>query len=428
MRLDDSDSKQRYDTLRRLQDTISGIPPVLLQSLSDTGMQEIANTGLLAIQESLLSTSKQIDEITRHQLQRTKNIESFQYIPEHDISSAIKMQLSAMAQIEYSAPTKMLETMQHYLRSMDLTGCIAAMSKALSRTMIEAADISFIQTNNLAQAMEYALSYPKGVKSSLAKFNVGAAKRLARSDDISYETTSKRFVVEAEPKYTTSVSEMNVICSGAGVLDRVTVVGELVTESEFMKFMSQLEESETFASSFAAGKKILAALNNIADRIGFNKDFYYHGRKLDEESCPFTEKAMATAPYGMSGPGRYNRAGISYYYFANTKEGVAAEIKKHCECRTVQIAEIRPIKTIKMIDLSGTMRGGATFLKYIRYPMPDGSKKGVPREYLIPNYVSDCCRRFGIDGIKYYGGKGYSNYVCWEDGFFETICMEIVES
>lgn len=44
-----------------------------------------------------------------------------------------------------------------------------------------------------------------------------------------------------------------------------------------------------------------------------------------------------------------------------------------------------------------------------------------PREYLIPQFVAECCYACGIDGIKYYGGKDYSNYVTWKDAYFECI-------
>ena len=52
----------------------------------------------------------------------------------------------------------------------------------------------------------------------------------------------------------------------------------------------------------------------------------------------------------------------------------------------------------------------------------------APREYLIPNFVSDCCKRLEIEGIKYYGGKDYSNYVSWHEGYFEFVKMESIEA
>lgn len=62
---------------------------------------------------------------------------------------------------------------------------------------------------------------------------------------------------------------------------------------------------------------------------------------------------MLTAPAGLRGPGRYNNPGCSYYYFADTLEGTIAELRKHDKKKRIQTAEVRPVKKITMIDLSG---------------------------------------------------------------------------
>ncbi len=49
--------------------------------------------------------------------------------------------------------------------------------------------------------MSEAISYPRGMKSSIAELNVSASKRLAKCDDMSYEPSSKSFIVEAEPTH-----------------------------------------------------------------------------------------------------------------------------------------------------------------------------------------------------------------------------------
>lgn len=88
----------------------------------------------------------------------------------------------------------------------------------------------------------------------------------------------------------------------------------------------------------------------------------------------------------------------------------------------MQIVKIKPAKSIKLLDLSGTLLRGKTFLRYLRYSL-DGASNRIPREYLIPCFVADCCKEIGFDGIKYYGSKEYSNYVVWNDGYFDLIEM-----
>ena len=111
--------------------------------------------------------------------------------------------------------------------------------------------------------------------------------------------------------------------------------------------------------------------------------------------------------------------GRSNYYFADSRNGAEAEIKKHKSANDVlQTIILRPKKTIQLLDLFGSLARGTTFLRYLRFSLSDVTDK-MPREYLIPCFVSDCCKARGFDGIKYYGSKEYNNYVAWNDGYFE---------
>ena len=70
-------------------------------------------------------------------------------------------------------------------------------------------------------------------------------------------------------------------------------------------------------------------------------------------------------------------------------------------------------------------RGTNYFLKYLRFPFTN-TDQVIPPEYLVPNFVAQCCRHADIDGIKYYGSKTYSNYVVWDDGLFRIVSMRVV--
>ncbi len=189
-----------------------------------------------------------------------------------------------------------------------------------------------------------------------------------------------------------------------------------------MNFLSVLSDTPGFAIDDNVGQKVLRIVRSVAEHINFDKQLYYHSRKLAQGQCPYPQNEMLRAPAGVTGPGRYNHPGRSYYYFSDTQKGAEMEVRKHCTTEAVQTAAVAPTQNARLLDLSGTMRGGTTFLRYIRFPVTD-INSSMPREYLLPCFVSDCCRRSEIDGIKYYGGAGYSNYVCWNDGHFSFIRM-----
>ena len=167
-------------------------------------------------------------------------------------------------------------------------------------------------------------------------------------------------------------------------------------------------------------------INSGESNIGFDRELYYHTRSRDVNSMPYTFDEMLKAPHGIPGAGRFNQAGRSHYYFASSQKGAEAEVKKHLKKdQTLQTIMLRPVKAISLLDLSNTLQRGKTFLKMIRYQSVDNSN-AMPKEYLLPCFVADCCKKLGVDGIKYYGSKDYDNYVVWYDGYFEDGGMCVI--
>ena len=111
----------------------------------------------------------------------------------------------------------MLESIKKCLQSVDIIRCADIMSDTLKKPINEAPDIAFIRTADLAKRMSEAISYPRGMKSSIAELNVSASKRLAKCDDMSYEPSSKSFIVEAAPTHRSTIGDMSVICAGAHI-------------------------------------------------------------------------------------------------------------------------------------------------------------------------------------------------------------------
>ena len=124
------------------------------------------------------------------------------------------------------------------------------------------------------------------------------------------------------------------------------------------------------------------------------------------------------APCNLPQQGRYNAIGESCYYIAETKDGALQEIMKHSKESKlhIQVIGLRPIKDVKMIDLS---KGSSDFLEHLRFNVEnDGGK--IVKEYLLSNFIASCCKRIGIEGIKYKSTK-YNCCVLWKDDYFEFV-------
>ena len=200
-----------------------------------------------------------------------------------------------------------------------------------------------------------------------------------------------------------------------------------LTFSELVKFETILFKNKIFALSDPVGQMIYEIIRNWNTFVDFECNVYYHARPM--EGSPFLEHEMLKAPVNVSySHGRYNDIGISCYYFTDKKEGAVNEIRKHSGSKEpmIQIAAIRPIKSIKMIDLSeAKLSKRNNFIDHIRQAVSDNSST-VKKEYLLPNFVASCCKQVGIEGIKYYS-SGYYCYVTWEDDYFEFVDYEVVE-
>lgn len=90
------------------------------------------------------------------------------------------------------------------------------------------------------------------------------------------------------------------------------------------------------------------------------------------------------------------------------------------------MAEIKPVKSVRLIDLSKKISKKNKFMEHMRYTVDNDDSNLIKPRYLLPNYVASCCKNLGIDGIKYLSGD-YACYVTWKDDYFEFVNRQIIE-
>lgn len=399
--------------------------------MKDVNIQELGRVSeiLKAFQESSASQQTTQKRAT-DQLQQVSKIWEEQYrsaglsetVPASLLKQLADMQAKNAMLIECSAATKMLEEIRHALVHSEIQTVVNAVENALESTKIEAADMAFLRTSPLVEQVRGEISVPPALSSALRQLNKATAKRIASNEELTYDTRRKRFYDESNLDATADVTEMNVLCTGADILEDAAGE-EIITETELMNFMTYLSEKPMLAMKNDVGLKIYTAIRETKKLINFDKQYYYHARSKDKNAAPYIWGQMQKAPTGLPKAGRFNHVGKAHFYFADTKEGAENEVRIHMSKEEkakleIQIMRLKIQKDISLIDLSGSFRRGyKTFLKYIRFGL-FGDTSQMPRVYLIPSFVSDCCKDCGIEGIKYYGGAGYSNYVSWEDGYF----------
>lgn len=331
------------------------------------------------------------------------------------------IQLKSIWQLSLSHETKMIHDAISCFSNAKYEYLPSVFNEAMKMPIIGAADVAFLKTGIIVPVIERELIYPRGFKTSLENLNRSTAEDIADNDDIDYDTKKHKYITESGSEE--DAKGLNLVCT----LIDMTDSDELFTEVELMNFNSVLAATPMVALASETGKKMLEWIKELFEKqinmIGFDKPFYYHCRSRKVADMPYTYDEMMKAPHGIPGIGRFNSSGRAHFYFASTQAGAEVEIRKHMKKdETLQTVKLRPIKSIRMLDLSNTLQRGASFLKMIRFPVEEITNN-LPRQYLLPGFVGDCCKIIGFDGIKYYGSKEYDNYVSWSDGYFENAGM-----
>ena len=331
-------------------------------------------------------------------------------------TETLTRQWDALVQIETMCQTPAIESLQKSLLNNEFWALQKFVDSFSTARYVEAPDIALLK---LSRAFE-GLALPKGLSRALDGLHVDTARRLSMSETVGFNLSTKEFYVEASPEDTANISETNILCSSMPLLPEVD-------ESSLISFLNHLSQYPELALEHECGQTIRETIATWNGRtIDFDNEFFYHGRDLDEGACPYVKEDMLKAPRDVVWHGRYNHIGQSHYYFSDRPKGALREVAKHSKLPRVQIAKLKPQKNIRMIDLSEEITTQNKFLEYCRFSPDPKHSEPIKREYLLPCFVANCCKRNNIEGIKYYGSKDYRNYVAWQDGYFDFVEFEIV--
>lgn len=258
------------------------------------------------------------------------------------------------------------------------------------------------------------LDLPRGSKRVLKSLTKTTAEKLIQTEDILFDPKERNFYHKDSPEQRLTADQVTVVESSQDLFADISL-------DELISFESQLYEDVTFALDHPVGKKIFEIIKGWNTFINFDSDIYYHARQKEEGQEPFLDQEMLKAPTNVSSHGRYNAIGKSCYYIAETKEGAVSEISKHSGGKKIeiQVVGLRPVKTAKIIDLSGEIQGTNRFMEHLRFTVENEEGKLV-KKYLLPNFVASCCKKIKIDGIK-YKSTGYNCCVLWKDDYFEFV-------
>ena len=308
------------------------------------------------------------------------------------------------------------DAVTQFANNMAKTWSAATVASDIAKMRMPAQDIAFAKLMPGGVKMDM----PRGAKTVIRELSKPAAKALTETTEIEFVPKEKKFYHKDCPAKGLDAQEISDSESSLELFSEISL-------PDLIKFESELFENEYFANESKVGKKIFEIISGWKHFVYLGDTIYFHARCLGKNNQPYLEQEMLKAPVMISSHGRYNEIGRSCYYFADTKEGALTEVYKHCGSKkpSVQIAKLKKCKEARLIDLSQNVSKNNRFIDHLRFKV-DNTPGKIVKEYLLPNFVAGCCKKVGIDGIKYQG-DGYNCYVTWKDDYFSFEGNDIVE-
>jgi hypothetical protein len=183
-----------------------------------------------------------------------------------------------------------------------------------------------------------------------------------------------------------------------------------IAPDEIARFYTHLSEYPMLGLAHQVGARILKDLRAKTKRFVecprglhlFRARAFREGREM-----PFGAHEMIGPTVETSKQGRFNVAGQSARYTADTKEGAITESRNDGPC-TVQVDELELLNPMEFLDLTGRQ---SPLIKHCSFSTV-GTSPHLGAAYLVPNFVSQCCRHHRIQGIR-YGSTKNPGSVCY---------------
>ncbi|OME83657.1 hypothetical protein BK122_09560 [Paenibacillus pabuli] len=250
------------------------------------------------------------------------------------------------------------------------------------RLNYQAANINF--TNRLTELPQEDYSY----------------SRLDNEDD-----ESQLLLVSKKPNG--SIIPVDEVRNAIGVMQ---LIGKITTE-EMVAFTGHLQRFPMLGLEHKVGKLIRNSVKGLAKNVRLSGEFYRCRTRKSDEIMPWTEMEMWEAPSGISSQGRFNIEGNGFLYFSRDKEIAIMEMKQPSGT-IIDIMNIKcePKMDIKVIDITDLE------VNLFKFCMFRAGDTRVKKEYLLPNFLSQCCQIENIHAIKYKSvfDHNTSNYVFFD--------------
>ena len=195
-----------------------------------------------------------------------------------------------------------------------------------------------------------------------------------------------------------------------------------ITKDEALSFYNHLAKYPMLGLEHEVGRRIFDELNNIKVRTIQINTLLFRARPRDSEkrAIPYTTEEMFSAPFGVTGMGRFNYPGHGELYACDNKDVAIKECLKDSNI-AVDVMMLELIKQVNLIDLTEKETPLVQFCSF-------SLNTSTGLEYLVPTFIAQCAKRKGITGIIFNSSQDGNalNYVFFDylTGWFNANLIE----
>lgn len=186
--------------------------------------------------------------------------------------------------------------------------------------------------------------------------------------------------------------------------------GIKINENKMIKFVTYLKKHPLLGLNHPVGKNIYKLLKEHYTRQHFSileqGTFLYRGRTIPKKSENYAIEQLWQPPQSIASHGRFNSVGSSVLYCCNKRDYIALEVHPHHK-QDICLAVLSVKRRMIMLDID------KLFYKFNGFLKENSEYDGIYNlDYVLTNYIADCCKAIGYNGVVYSGVKdsGYINY------------------
>ena len=193
-----------------------------------------------------------------------------------------------------------------------------------------------------------------------------------------------------------------------------------ITLSECEDFINYVSQYPMLSFKNDIGKKIYEFIEKV-DFVEIYNIKVFRVRKHEYgRKAMYTEDEMFLAPYKLTQQSRFSSTGQNYLY-TSEKLNIAKEevnMKKEDLYTWIHLEIKNPFR---ILDIRNN---NIPIFEYCHLKSEDKNSK-INTEYLLPNYIADCAKQIGFEGVQYYSiiDNITNNYVFFKPGIRDFIVI-----